>query len=96
MSQKNVESNVDLKEVKKEDQGIGHGFLKRYQTGFTYIPADLWRKLEKDGRAEYVEDMQAMLVFNPDINPKVLMKSIELITLFLETEIDKREIGKKE
>ena len=94
MTQKNIESNTHPESVKKQNQGIGHGFLKRYQTGFTYIPADLWRKLEKNGRAEYVEDMQAMLIFNPDIDPKVLMKSIELITLFLETEINKRDIEK--
>lgn len=91
MTQKNIEPNMNSEEGEKPDQQIGHGFLKRYQTGFTYIPADLWRKLEKNGRAEYVEDMQAMLIFNPDIDPRVLMKSIELITLFLETEIDKRE-----
>jgi len=72
---------------------LGHGVVKRYKTGSVYIPTAIWDMVSKDDSAEYVADMQSVLIFKPDINPEILLLSIDLIKKYLEDEIDKRELA---
>jgi len=67
--------------------------VKRYKTGSVYIPTAIWDMVSKDDSAEYVADMQSVLIFKPDINPEILLLSIDLIKKYLEDEINKREVA---
>ena len=81
-----------MDEKNEERPALGHGKVKRYKTGSVYVPAGIWDMISKDNMAEYVADMQTMLVFKPDIDPEILMISIELIKKYLEKELRDRGI----
>lgn len=77
----------------KEEHRLGHGMVKRYKTGSVYIPSAIWDMISLDEKAEYVADMQSVLIFKPDIDPEILLLSIDLIKKYLEHKIGKRELG---
>ena len=87
---------MDTKEEKILEELIGHGKVKKYRTGQVYIPVDAWKKVSVDGdtheEAEYVADMQTVLLFKPGIDPEILRLSIDLISMYLEKQI---ELNKK-
>ena len=74
----------------KSKERLGQGVVKRYKTGSVYIPAAIWDMVSKNEAAEYVADMQSVLIFKPDINPEILLLSIDLIKKYLEDEIGKK------
>ena len=71
---------------------LGHGHVKKYKTGSVYIPAAIWDMVSEDDTAEYVADMQSVLIFKPDIDPEILLLSIDLIKKYLENKIARREV----
>ncbi len=65
---------------------IGHGTIKRFQSGITYLPKHIWDQFGGN-EAEYIRNMSSLFIFKLGMDPELLLMSIDIIRKYIEKQV---------
>lgn len=70
---------------------IGHGKIKRFQSGITYLPKHVWDQFGCN-EAEYIREMSSIFIFKLGMDPELLLMSIDIIRKYIEKQVEGADI----